>query len=211
MPSTAARSSTSRSSSCTSATSGAAPTGAEPQAFGMGACAPGYARTWVGAHRHRLRAAELADEAHDVLDAGVVLEAVHGQVLAVAGVLEAAVRHLGHDRDVSVDPHRAEVQPLGHPHRAAVVPGPHAGGQAVLDAVGPADRLVLVGEPLDGDDRAEDLVLDHLVVLPQPGHHGGLDEEAAVALPPAPGGDLGVVRRPVEEAGDVCELVGVVD
>src|SRR5215475_7120327 len=39
----------------------------------------------------------LADEAHDVLDAGVVLEAVHGQVLAVTGVLEAAVRHLGHD------------------------------------------------------------------------------------------------------------------
>jgi Helix-turn-helix domain len=48
---------------------------------------------------------------HDVLDAGVVLEAVHGQVLAVAGLLEAAVRHLGHQRDVGVDPHAAEVQP----------------------------------------------------------------------------------------------------
>src|ERR1700759_4721905 len=81
-----------------------------------------------------------ADEAHDVLDAGVVLKAVHGQVLAVAGVLEAAVRHLGHDRDVGVDPHRTEVQALGHPHGAAVVPGPDARGQAVLYAVGPADR-----------------------------------------------------------------------
>src|SRR3984885_358991 len=79
----------------------------------------------------------LADVAHDVLDAGVVLEAVHGQVLAVAGVLEAAVRHLGDDRDVGVDPYRAEVQPLGHPHGAGVVRGPDAGGQAVLDAVGP--------------------------------------------------------------------------
>ena len=29
------------------------------------------------------------------------------------------------------------------------------------------DRLVLVGEPLHGDDRAEDLVLDRLVVLPR--------------------------------------------
>src|SRR4051794_32359634 len=173
MPSTAARSSTSRSSSCTSATSGAAPTGAEPQAFGMGACAPGYARTWVGAHRHRLRAAELADEAHDVLDAGVVLEAVHGQVLAVAGVLEAAVRHLGHDRDVSVDPPPAEVQPVGHPPPAAGVPGPPAGGQAVLDAVGPAGRLVPVGEPLDGEGRAEELGLGYLVGLAQPGHPGG--------------------------------------
>src|SRR5215468_3787125 len=36
------------------------------------------------------------ERGHDVLDAGVVLEPVHGQVLAVAGVLEAAVRHLGH-------------------------------------------------------------------------------------------------------------------
>src|SRR5688572_20778029 len=36
----------------------------------------------------------LPDVGHDVLDARVVLEAVHRQVLAVAGLLEAAVRHL---------------------------------------------------------------------------------------------------------------------
>ena len=36
----------------------------------------------------------VADVVHDVLDPGVVLEAVHRQVLAVPGVLEAAVRHL---------------------------------------------------------------------------------------------------------------------
>src|SRR5580704_14191057 len=54
----------------------------------------------------RLLVWSAADVAHDVLDAGVVLEAVHGQVLAVPGVLEPAVRHLGHDRDVGVDPHR---------------------------------------------------------------------------------------------------------
>src|SRR5271155_5569421 len=105
----------------------------------------------------------LLDIAHDVLDAGVVLEAVHGQVLAVAGVLEATVRHLGHDGDVGVDPDRAEVEALGHPHGAPVVLGPDAGGEPVLDAVCPANGLVLVGEALDGNDRAEDLVLDHLV------------------------------------------------
>src|SRR6187401_3419478 len=66
----------------------------------------------------------LSDVGHDVLDARVVLQAVHRQVLAVARVLEAAVRHLRHDRDVGVDPHRAEVELLGHPHRAAVVLGP---------------------------------------------------------------------------------------
>src|SRR3954453_17233643 len=75
----------------------------------------------------------LADVGHDVLDPRVVLEAVHRQVLAVAGVLEAAVRHLGHQRDVGVDPDAAEVQPLAHPHGPAEVPGPHARRKAELD------------------------------------------------------------------------------
>src|SRR6478736_9664119 len=105
------------------------------------------------------------DVAHDVLDARVVLEAVHRQVLAVAGVLEAAMWHLGDQRDVAVDPDAPEVQALGHAHGAPVVLGPHARRQPVLHAVGPADGLVLVAERLHGDDRPEDLVLDHLVVL----------------------------------------------
>src|SRR4249919_3359400 len=92
-----------------------------------------------------------ADVGHHVLDAGVVLQAVHREVLAVARVLEAAVRHLGDDRDVAVDPHAAEVQPAGDPHGAAVVPGPHRRREAVLAVVGPADRLLLVAEPLHGD------------------------------------------------------------
>src|SRR5262245_44818785 len=105
-----------------------------------------------------------SDVVHDVLDPGVVLQAVHGQVLAVAGVFEATVWHLRHQRDVRVDPDAAEVEPAGHAHRATVVAGPDRGGEAVLDAVGPADRLVLVGEPLHGDDRAEHLVLDDLIL-----------------------------------------------
>jgi hypothetical protein len=35
-----------------------------------------------------------ADGRHDVLNPGVVREAVHGQVLAVTRVLEASARHL---------------------------------------------------------------------------------------------------------------------
>src|SRR2546430_8189413 len=121
-----------------------------------------------------------SERMHHVLDAGVVLQAVHGQVLAVPGVLEAAVRHLGHERDVRVDPDAAEVQPAGPPHRPAVVAGPHRGGHAVLDSVGPAHRLVLLGEALHGDDRAEDLLLDRLVVLPETGDDRGGGEEAAL-------------------------------
>src|SRR5690349_20663681 len=72
----------------------------------------------------------VADVAHHVLDARVVLEAVHRQVLAVARVLEPAVRHLRDEGDVGVDPDHAEVESPRHPHRAGVVLGPDAGGQA---------------------------------------------------------------------------------
>src|SRR5919199_3619581 len=92
----------------------------------------------------RSRAWSPLQAVHDVLDPGVVLEPVDRQVLAVPGVLESAVRHLRDQRDVAVDPDAAEVEPLGHPHGPAVVTGPHRGGETVLDAVGPAHRLVLV-------------------------------------------------------------------
>src|SRR5262245_57525851 len=94
------------------------------------------------------------DVVHDVLDPGVVLETVHGQVLAVSGALEAAVRHLGDERDVCVDPDAAEVETVRHPHRPAMVACPHRGCEAVLHAIRPPDRLLLVGEALHGDDRA---------------------------------------------------------
>src|SRR5215470_14883222 len=113
--------------------------------------------------------AALVQGRHHVLDAGVVLEPVHRQVLAVPGALEAAVRHLGDERDVRVDPDAAEVQPSCHPHRAPVVGRPDRRRKPVLGPVGPGDRLVLVGELLHGDDGAEHLVLNDLVVLLKPG------------------------------------------
>src|SRR5579875_404995 len=62
-----------------------------------------------------LLSVELSFEvAHHVLDARVVLEPVHRQVLAIARMLEAAVRHLRHQRDVRVDPHAAEVEAARH-------------------------------------------------------------------------------------------------
>src|SRR6516165_10633291 len=121
---------------------------------------------------------QLIQRGHHVLDAGVVLEPVHGQVLAVARVLEAAVRHLGHQRNVGVNPDATEVEAPGHPHSPAVVTGPHRRRQPVLGAIGPGQRLVLVAELLHRDDRAEYLVLDDLVVLAQPVDDAGLEEEA---------------------------------
>src|SRR5829696_7478400 len=149
------------------------------------------------------------DIRHDVLDPGVVLEPVQAEVLAVAGVLETAVGHLGDQGDVGVDPDAAEVEGAGHAHGAAVVAGPDAGGEAVLDAVGPGEGLLLVVEALDGDDRAEDLLLDHLVVLLEAVDDGRLVEEAAAVQLAAAGGDLGVAGGAVQEALDPGQLVGV--
>src|SRR5215203_6981374 len=118
---------------------------------------------------NKVRVVTLAQARHHVLDAGVVFEAVHGEVLAVARVLEAAVGHLGHEGDVGVDPDAPEIQPAADPHRPAVVLGEYTGGEAVLDAVGPPYRLVLIGERLHGDDGTEDLRLRSLVVLPEAG------------------------------------------
>src|SRR2546421_2750274 len=144
-------------------------------------------------------ASSATDVTHHVLDTCVVLESVHRQVLAVPGVLEPPVRHLGDERDVGVDPYGAEVQLPGHPHGPAVVAGPDARGQAVLHPVRPAHRLFLGAERLHGDDRAEDLFLDHLVVLPQAGDDGPGEAVAAVPHPVAAGEELGVALPAVPE------------
>ena len=89
------------------------------------------------------------------------------QVLAVAGVLEAAVRHLGDQRDMRVDPHATEVQPLLI-RMARLSPRPHADASPSSTPFAHRDRFVLAGEPLHGDHRAEDLSLHDLVVLPHP-------------------------------------------
>src|SRR3990172_9912560 len=80
------------------------------------------------------------DPGHDVLHDRVVLQGVHGHVLAVAGLLEAAVRHLADDRQVVVDPHGAEAQAARGVQRAVHVRRPDGGGEAVVYGVRPADR-----------------------------------------------------------------------
>src|SRR5215831_2623357 len=86
---------------------------------------------------------------HYVLDLRVLLERIDRHVLSIAALLVSAVRHLVHERDVRVDPYRAEPQLAAHAQRAADVPRPDRGGEAVVDAVGKLERLVLdrLGEP----------------------------------------------------------------
>src|SRR3954452_6392933 len=91
---------------------------------------------------------------HHMLDLRVLLERVHGHVLAVAALLVAAVRHLVHERDVGVDPYGAELQLAGHTQSAADVARPYRGGETVVDPIGPGQGLLLVAEALHRDDRA---------------------------------------------------------
>src|SRR5918996_3471146 len=145
----------------------------------------------------------LVNLGHHVLDLRVVLEAVERQVLAVARLLAAAVRHLRDERDVVVDPDGAELELAGRVEGAADVASPDGGGEPVGDVVGPGDRLVVLGEALHRDDRAEDLALDELVGLLDVHDDRGLDEEAAVAVPVAAREHLGrSPRGALEEAED---------
>src|SRR6185503_6835391 len=60
---------------------------------------------------------------HHVLDERVVLERVLRAVLAPARLLDAAVRRLGREGEVLVDPDVAELERLGNAHRLADVAG----------------------------------------------------------------------------------------
>src|SRR4051794_19417700 len=106
-----------------------------------------------------------SDLEHHVLDDRVVLDRVHALVLAVTGLLEAAVRHLRDQREVVVDPDGAELDRLGDAHPFRDVARPDRCGEAEAHVVGPCDRLLFVAEVLDADDGAEDLVLDDLAAL----------------------------------------------
>ena len=87
---------------------------------------------------HRHRSVQLR---HHVLDLRVVLERVHRQILAVARLLVAAVRHLGDERDVVVDPDRPELELARRVQRPADVARPDGSREAVVDVVRPRERL----------------------------------------------------------------------
>ena len=110
------------------------------------------------------------DVAHHVLDPRVVLEAINREVLPVAGMLEAAVWHFRHQRDMGIYPDAPEIEVTGHPHGPPVVACPDAGSQAVLDPIGPLQRFAFVLEPLNSYNRPEYLLLYHFIFLAQAGY-----------------------------------------
>jgi len=64
---------------------------------------------------------------HDMLNSGVILEPILGEVFAVARVLEATVWHLGHDWNVGIDPNATKIECPSKPHGSTVIFGPDTG------------------------------------------------------------------------------------
>ena len=141
-----------------------------------------------------------------MLDARVILEAVLREVLAVTRVLESTVRHLGDEGDVRVDPHDTKVQVFRHAHARAVVGRPHRTGEPVFHIVGHLQGLGFGVEHLNGDDGAEDFVLDNLVILLQPGDDRWRHEVALVTNARSAGHEFCVPREAFDETHDFVEL-----
>lgn len=76
---------------------------------------------------------------------------------------------------VGVDPHHAGLDGVGDAVAALEIRGPDVGGQAELGGVGEFDGLGLVVEGGDGDDRAEDLLLEDPGVALHVGEDRGLE------------------------------------
>src|SRR5690606_9520640 len=109
-----------------------------------------------------------------------------------------------------VDPDTAKVELADHAHRATVILCPDRGRQAVPHSVRPSHGFLLAGDALYGDDRAEDRHLHDLVVMLYSGDDGPSVEETSGTRSRAAGLHPGVVGKPINEAGDPGQLVGIV-
>src|SRR5262245_60367938 len=120
-------------------------------------------RIWIGLvlDRHPLPVREL-------LPVGRTADA--RAVAGRTGPAERNVRLVGHRLVVDVE--QARAQPVAERERAADRLREHAGGQAVLVAVGELDRLVLGGEAGDRRDRAEHLLVEGAHAGLHAGEHG---------------------------------------
>ena len=91
--------------------------------------------------------------------------------------------------------------------RPADVARPDRGGETVRTSFAQAIACVLVGEALHGDDRPEDLTLDHLVVLARGRRRpSARDEEARGRSGAPPPVTTSPRRRALEEALDALAL-----
>src|SRR5664279_3991795 len=142
-------------------------------------CAAGVAVMRAGAAgwdiRHSEQAewfAAVADE--QVLDLAVVVQ--HHQVVlpADAGDLVAAERCARGVLVVAVRPDPAGLDAAAHLVGPVAISCPYAGAEAVEGVVGDGQRIGVVGERGDRQDRAEDLLLEDCLLYTSPSPRDGL-------------------------------------
>ena len=112
----------------------------------------------------------------------VALDRLRAVLAAEPRGLVAAERHQEADRAVSVDPHRAGADALGHRRRTPHRLRPDAGAEPVGDVVGDRDRLLLVPELDHRQHRPEHLLLGDAHAVVDAGEDGRLHEILAAAL-----------------------------
>src|SRR6185312_841616 len=117
-----------------------------------------------------------------VLDLQVVADAGEAALAADAAVLDAAGRRLHAAQPPAVDPHRPRFEFAREPHGAGDVAGIDAGRQAIAQAVGDAQRRVLVGDIDRYADRTEDLLAGDAGVGVDAVEDRRLDEIAALQV-----------------------------
>ena len=122
--------------------------------------APGVVSA-VAAIVERVRWRLLAGVGHHVLDAGVVPTQGRTSIgpLPWPESCEPPCGKISATSGMWVLIHTQPKSRAADTRRRADVLGPHRRRQAVVHAVGPAEGLLLIGEALYGDDRAEDLLL----------------------------------------------------
>jgi ParB family chromosome partitioning protein len=101
-----------------------------------------------------------------------------------------------------------EVERFRNAHRLADVAREDRRRQTEPRVIRPGNGLLLVAEPLDRDDRAEDLVLDDLALLVGARDDGRLVVGARPIRPHATDHDLGAGSGPVDHAGHLVGLGG---
>ncbi|MPL93022.1 hypothetical protein SDC9_39146 [bioreactor metagenome] len=138
----------------------------------------------------------------------VILERIDRHVLAIARLLQPAMRHLVGQHEMGVHPGAAVLQPRGDREALAHVLGPDRRRQPIVRVIRPADRLFRLVEAGDRDDGAKDLAPDDLVRLQGAGDDGRLVEEALALGDLAAGRNLDVVlfAGAGDEGGDPVAL-----
>src|SRR3954462_8324453 len=121
---------------------------------------------------------------HHVARHCVVLQRVDRQVLAVSRALEAPVRHLVHQREVSVYPSTTVLKTARYPHRPRDIAGPDRRGQAVFGLIGPFDSFFRFGEPRHGHHRTKHFTTNDLIGLQRPGYYRRFVKEPATGPEP---------------------------